>query len=167
MLRIKVYFTFLKQLMAQTNSNVIKKANERVSMGKRPFEVALGKENCGHLTELLHQAEYGQDGIGKGLATRENIVQIMDYHLQIMQFIQDNYFITNTNKSDVEYIGPIEKVDGEDCYTGYTNECGEQAELPPLPLSKWTHYMEHIETIVDIHLFGADPLASMRKKRNQ
>ena len=151
--------------MATASFNAIKgnedrEAKERVSMERRPFEVALGEEDCKNLTELLNKAEYGRDGIGQGRVTRKEVAKIVDYHLQIMDFVKKNYFKFHESKGKVEYSGPLEMIEGEECYVGYADET--DVGLPRLPKNKWVHYMEHIDTIIRIHLYGADSLANVR-----
>ena len=91
------------------------------------FEAILGKEKSDRRKVLVPLALYGEYGM-KRKATRDEIKEIMDYHNQIMPIILDKY-------------KEMSIVNGEVCCTS--------ENLPPIPLQRWTNYLEHIERIKD------------------
>ena len=89
------------------------------------FEVILGKEKSDRRKVLVTLALYGEYRM-KRKATKDEINEIMDYHNQIMPIVLDKY-------------KGMSIVNGEVC-------CISE-NLPPIPMHKWTNYLEHIEWI--------------------
>lgn len=89
------------------------------------FEIILGKEKSDRQKRLITMALYGELDL-KRKATKEEIQELMSYHNQIIDIIVEDY-----QSWDI--------VDGEACCTS--------KNLPPIPMHKWTNYLEHIEMI--------------------
>jgi len=93
----------------------------------RAIEIILGKETLGRRNWLLNVSLYGKHGLNRK-ATEPEIRELMGYHDKIMARVIEEY-------------KTMEMVDGETCLTS--------ENLPPIPMHKWTNYLEHIERIKD------------------
>ncbi|MBS3066544.1 hypothetical protein J4205_01850 [Candidatus Pacearchaeota archaeon] len=91
------------------------------------FEIILGKEKSDRQKVLITLALYGDGkyGIYKKAAQRE-IEELMGYHNQVMPVILSQY-------------KEMEIINGEVCFTS--------ENMPPIPMQRWTNYLEHIERI--------------------
>src|SRR3989344_4037532 len=89
------------------------------------FEIILGKEKSDRQKWLITLALYGKYGL-KRKASEDEIQELIGYHNQIMDRVVKDYQSWNI-------------VDGEACCTS--------KDLPPIPMHKWTNYLEHIEKI--------------------
>jgi hypothetical protein len=94
------------------------------------FELILGKESSNRQKWLISLALYGEFGL-KRKATEPEIRELMGYHDKIIARVIEEY-------------KTMEMVDGEACLTS--------ENLPPVPMHKWTNYLEHIETIKEKYM---------------
>ncbi|HRZ85467.1 MAG TPA: hypothetical protein P5277_01680 [Candidatus Paceibacterota bacterium] len=154
-------------LIRKSNKSVnVSTSDNKISTELKPFGVALDSYNAQirHSTLLakamseFYSGSFQEESPAQKREKRDNLIELLDYHISIVDFIKSNYALPLVEDNKTLWVGPTKNVivnekKGEQlCYIGLENKTYPD-DLLPLPVNGWNNYIEHMQLIVEKNLF--------------